>query len=130
MNESITRAAGGELGQELPPDEMERLIRSLGRVPWQRTTLYNDVTGDRRGAWHDARPLAPLVLTPAKRHENGTHAARRAAGRERHGRTDLRPGGRVAAEAARGAARPRSSFQSRRLMRPMTYFRISALPSA
>jgi len=71
MNESITRAAGGELGQELPPDEMERLIRSLGRVPWQRTTLYGDVAGDRRGAWHDARPLAPLVLTPVKRYQAG-----------------------------------------------------------
>ncbi len=80
MNESITRAAGGELGQELPPDEMEGLIRSLGRVPWQRTTLYEDVAGDRRGAWHQARPLAPLVLTPVKRYQAGrTRRAERSA---------------------------------------------------
>ena len=32
MNESISRAAGSEWGQELPPEEMEALIRSAGRV--------------------------------------------------------------------------------------------------
>jgi FO synthase len=40
MNESITRAAGGAHGQELPPIEMERLILDCGRQPSQRTTLY------------------------------------------------------------------------------------------
>ncbi len=40
MNESITRAAGGAHGQELPPHDMERLIREIGRQPRQRTTLY------------------------------------------------------------------------------------------
>jgi len=40
MNESISRAAGAEHGQELPPEEMEAVIRSLGREPRQRTTLY------------------------------------------------------------------------------------------
>ena len=69
MNESITKAAGGEMGQELPPAEMERIIRSIGRVPWQRTTLYGDVTPERRGAWADAAPLVPLVLTPVKRYQ-------------------------------------------------------------
>jgi FO synthase len=32
MNESISRAAGAEHGQESPPEAMEELIRSLGRV--------------------------------------------------------------------------------------------------
>ena len=68
MNESITRAAGGEMGQELAPAEMERLIRAAGRVPRQRTTLYDDVPEERRGAWTDAPPLVPLVLTPVKRY--------------------------------------------------------------
>src|SRR5581483_3189316 len=36
MNESISRAAGAEHGQELPPEAMEALIRSAGRVPRQR----------------------------------------------------------------------------------------------
>lgn len=40
MNESITRAAGAAHGQELPPAAMEDLIRGVGRVPVQRTTLY------------------------------------------------------------------------------------------
>ena len=40
MNESITRAAGAMHGQEIGPAEMERLIRSCGRTPRQRTTLY------------------------------------------------------------------------------------------
>ncbi|MDQ3672390.1 MAG: 5-amino-6-(D-ribitylamino)uracil--L-tyrosine 4-hydroxyphenyl transferase CofH, partial [Actinomycetota bacterium] len=38
MNESISRAAGSEHGQELPPEAMEALIRGAGRTPWQRTT--------------------------------------------------------------------------------------------
>lgn len=40
MNESITRAAGAAHGQELPPEAMEALIRRVGRVAQQRTTLY------------------------------------------------------------------------------------------
>ncbi|GAC1699503.1 MAG: bifunctional FO biosynthesis protein CofGH [Candidatus Limnocylindrales bacterium] len=69
MNESITKAAGGEMGQELPPSEMERIITSIGRIPRQRTTLYADVPAERRGAWSAAAPLLPLVLTPVKRYE-------------------------------------------------------------
>ncbi|HVV60704.1 MAG TPA: 5-amino-6-(D-ribitylamino)uracil--L-tyrosine 4-hydroxyphenyl transferase CofH, partial [Pseudolabrys sp.] len=37
MNESISRAAGTEHGQEMPPEDMDRLIASTGRVPEQRT---------------------------------------------------------------------------------------------
>ena len=40
MNESISRAAGSVHGQEMPPGAMEQLIRSIARVPRQRTTLY------------------------------------------------------------------------------------------
>jgi len=42
MNESISRAAGAQHGQEMTAADMERLIRGLGRVPRQRTTLYGD----------------------------------------------------------------------------------------
>ncbi len=42
MNESISRAAGAEHGQELPPERMEELIQTCGRIPKQRTTLYGD----------------------------------------------------------------------------------------
>jgi FO synthase len=40
MNENISRAAGASHGQELTPEEMEKLIRSIGRIPRRRTTLY------------------------------------------------------------------------------------------
>ena len=40
MNENISRAAGAEHGQELEPRDMEALIRSIGRTPRRRTTLY------------------------------------------------------------------------------------------
>jgi len=44
MNESITRAAGGVSGQEMDAASMEHAIRTVGRVPRQRTTLYRDVS--------------------------------------------------------------------------------------
>jgi FO synthase len=40
MNESISRAAGASHGQELLPEEMERIIREVGRTPRRRSTLY------------------------------------------------------------------------------------------
>jgi FO synthase len=43
MNENISRAAGASHGQELDATSMERLIRSIGRVPRRRTTLYDTV---------------------------------------------------------------------------------------
>ena len=67
MNESISRAAGTEHGQEFPPEAMEELIRSLGRLPEQRTTLYGPVPADRRAASLNAAALAPVVLTPPRK---------------------------------------------------------------
>jgi FO synthase len=66
MNESISRAAGTEHGQELPPAEMEALIRALDRVPRQRNTVYGTVSAERHAAGWDARPLDPIILTPPK----------------------------------------------------------------
>jgi FO synthase len=40
MNESITRAAGGVHGQEQDAATLAGAIRSIGRFPQQRTTLY------------------------------------------------------------------------------------------
>jgi len=67
MNESISRAAGTEHGQEFPPEAMEALIRSLGRTPEQRTTLYGPVPAERREASLNAADLAPVVLTPPRK---------------------------------------------------------------
>ncbi len=69
MNESITRAAGAEHGQELPPSEMETLIDGLGRVPRQRTTLYRDAPAERRERAFAAVPLLPVVNLVAHRYE-------------------------------------------------------------
>jgi FO synthase len=67
MNESISRAAGTEHGQEFPPEAMEELIRSLRRTPEQRTTLYGPVPPERRAASLNAPALAPVVLTPPRK---------------------------------------------------------------
>jgi len=57
MNESISRAAGTQHGQEMPPARMEAMIRAAGRVPQQRTTLYADVSDERHAAGLNAAPL-------------------------------------------------------------------------
>jgi FO synthase len=64
MNESISRAAGTQHGQEFPPERMEALIAGLGRIPKQRTTLYGPVAAERRHASFGAPPLAELVRNP------------------------------------------------------------------
>ncbi|MGH2748093.1 MAG: 5-amino-6-(D-ribitylamino)uracil--L-tyrosine 4-hydroxyphenyl transferase CofH [Actinomycetota bacterium] len=43
MDENISRAAGASHGQELTADQMTGLIRSIGRIPRRRTTLYETV---------------------------------------------------------------------------------------
>jgi 7,8-didemethyl-8-hydroxy-5-deazariboflavin synthase CofH subunit len=40
INESISTAAGATYGQLVPPRELRRWIREAGRVPAERTTLY------------------------------------------------------------------------------------------
>ena len=47
---------------------MEALIRSLGREPRQRTTLYRPAPTERRDVSFTAAPLAPLELATAAAH--------------------------------------------------------------
>ena len=65
MNESISRAAGAEHGQELPPEAMEAAIRAIGRTPRQRTTLYGQPPEERVAASFGAQPLSEPVNPPA-----------------------------------------------------------------
>ncbi len=65
MNESISRAAGTQHGQEMPPAAMQSLISSLGRQPAQRSTLYQEVPPQIRKAAETAGELLPIVLTRA-----------------------------------------------------------------
>ncbi|MEJ6010452.1 5-amino-6-(D-ribitylamino)uracil--L-tyrosine 4-hydroxyphenyl transferase CofH [Novosphingobium aquae] len=67
MDESISRAAGAAHGQELPPSEMEELIRAAGRTPKQRTTLYGAVDDLTLARGRQAAPLTPVILTPPRR---------------------------------------------------------------
>ena len=71
MNESISRAAGAAHGQEFGPAEMRTFILGLGRKPGQRTTLYEDVDGDRIIASDSAIELAPIIQTPASKFAHG-----------------------------------------------------------
>jgi FO synthase len=66
MNESISRSAGAAFGQELPPERMEALIRSAGRVPRQRTTLYGEPPEERVCASFGAPPLSEPLNPPVK----------------------------------------------------------------
>jgi FO synthase len=61
MNESITRAAGALHGEEMAPEAMEDVIRSLGRRPRQRTTLYRDAAAERVAASFGAAPLVTAL---------------------------------------------------------------------
>jgi FO synthase subunit 2 len=58
INESISTSAGAPHGQFVPPAELRRLIRDLGRRPAQRTTTYDllRVYGD------EEEPEGPLDL--------------------------------------------------------------------
>jgi FO synthase len=67
MNESITRAAGASFGQELPPAQMEGLIRELGRAPYQRTTTYGIAPAERVAVSFRAAPLSEPVNPPPRR---------------------------------------------------------------
>ena len=75
MNESISKAAGAAFGQELPPEEMDRIITDIGRKPVQRTTLYGLAPEDRQIASSHAPELAPIILTPVKKYERRADAA-------------------------------------------------------
>ena len=41
MEESISRESGSEFGENLPAEEMRRLIREIGRTPVERNTVYD-----------------------------------------------------------------------------------------
>jgi len=68
MNESITRAAGTQHGQELPPERMDEIIRGIGRAPKQRSTAYGEPPAGQVRRSYDAPEMEPIVLTPVKKY--------------------------------------------------------------
>jgi FO synthase len=74
MNESISRAAGTGHGQEMPPERMDEVIASCGRIPQQRTTLYGEPPPEQSVRAYGAEPLAPLVQTPPRKRARSERA--------------------------------------------------------
>ena len=70
MNESITRAAGTEHGQEFDPEEMESLIETMGRQPRMRNTLYQNVRRERQNLAYLAPPLVNRHIYSGKSKQN------------------------------------------------------------
>jgi FO synthase len=66
MNESISRAAGADIGQELPPADMDALIESIGRNPQQRGTLYQVANAEQTARSYTAAPLTEMHNRPAR----------------------------------------------------------------
>ncbi|WP_168605734.1 5-amino-6-(D-ribitylamino)uracil--L-tyrosine 4-hydroxyphenyl transferase CofH [Novosphingobium sp. SG707] len=73
MNESISRAAGAAHGQEMPPEAMEALIRSIGRVPVQRSTAYGAVAQETHQRGLNAEALTPMIQTPPRKKREGAN---------------------------------------------------------
>jgi FO synthase len=81
MEESISRESGADHGENLPPEEMRRLIREMGRVPVERSTTYRIL---RR---FDDPALDPPSLEPKRERE--LSGPRRFRGE--HGRARVQP---------------------------------------
>ncbi len=71
MNESISRAAGTQHGQEFAPEAMEGLIGGIGRVPVMRDTVYRPVGNERRAQSFGAPELAPVGANAASEGDGG-----------------------------------------------------------
>jgi FO synthase len=67
MNESISRAAGTQHGQEMEPARMQAMIRAAGRVPQQRNTVYGAVSEERMRTAEQAAPLLATSTTPIQK---------------------------------------------------------------
>ena len=61
MNENISRLAGATSGEYLSPEEFHERIYELGRIPAERTTLYNIVKVYDRSLTNAAEPTPNSV---------------------------------------------------------------------
>ena len=68
MEESISKAAGATFGEFVSPEEFRRLIRSIGRVPAERTTTYKICRLYDAPEEFAASSPAPLQLAPQEKH--------------------------------------------------------------
>ena len=63
MNESISRAAGSDYGQEITANELVQIIRSAEKIPIRRNTIYNEVEVFKN---HEPKEIKPLVSRMGK----------------------------------------------------------------
>ncbi len=68
MEESISKAAGATFGEYVSPEEFRRLIRSIGRIPAERTTTYRIRRTFGTNELEAQAPPPALRLAPAERH--------------------------------------------------------------
>jgi len=66
MDESISRSAGADFGEELTPAEMVKLIHHAGRTPVRRSTLYDSLEEFSDHEPVDIGPLKPRPHDPIK----------------------------------------------------------------
>jgi 7,8-didemethyl-8-hydroxy-5-deazariboflavin synthase CofH subunit len=80
MEESISKAAGATFGECVAPEEFRRMIRSIGRVPAERSTTYKirrmfdspegpETQAPQAPAATGTRTLATLPLAQEKNHQ-------------------------------------------------------------
>jgi CofH subfamily radical SAM domain protein len=75
MEESISKAAGATFGEYVSPDEFRARIRSIGRVPAERTTTYK-IRRTFEDPEHDPRPTAAqLPMARMESHVTYTEGA-------------------------------------------------------
>lgn len=67
MNESITRAAGADHGEEWSPPAMENALIKMNRIPRMRTTSYTDAPPARKVAAFNAQELQKIENTSANK---------------------------------------------------------------
>jgi FO synthase len=68
MEESISKAAGSEHGDHVEPETIERLIREIGRIPYERTTTYGRREKLLAPVKADGQPIGlELTLAPSTR---------------------------------------------------------------
>jgi 7,8-didemethyl-8-hydroxy-5-deazariboflavin synthase CofH subunit len=74
MEESISKAAGATFGEYVSPDEFRARIRSIGRIPAERTTTYK-IRRIFDAVEEETSPAATLQILSAQTHAPYTEGA-------------------------------------------------------
>ena len=75
MDETISRSAGANFGEELTPAEMVALVRDCGRQPRRRSTLYDVLETYDDHDPIDFGPLKPRAVEPIRFIRKAAHSS-------------------------------------------------------